>query len=137
MEVLIDTLERIRIAAKTVHYNYKGKDFYAIHKMMDKIQSPMIDFQDEIKEQFYMANNKNPPSFKSMYSDILPSMPDNYDLVDVSSLVKIVSYQIEEMKDDGRYNLGQQDILSKISSHLNFCMALLFGTLGENPKSDT
>lgn len=137
MNDLISILERIRIAAKTVHYNYKGKEFYAIHKMMDKIQSPMIDFQDEIKERFYMANHKNPPSFKSMYSDMVRTMQEDYDLIDVSGLVKIALYQIEGMKDNAKYNLGQQDVFSKISSHLNFCMALLFGTLGENPKADT
>ena len=110
-------LEIIRMAAKQLHYNVKGSNFFSDHLMMDKIQENLIDFEDEIKENYFMANNEKVPPEKEISSAAANLLPINVNLEDLREFIidtlNIINDESVKSKD-----AAEQDILGKISSDL-------------------
>lgn len=114
---IIVYLEAIRLAAKQLHYNAKGPNFYSDHLMMDEIQSDIGDFVDEIKENVYMRSGKQVPYEHQIYENVLKILPTEIDLKYLRSLIISCMDHIDEVSENS-VKACDSDLLGKIASNL-------------------
>lgn len=136
MKKLISLLELVRAIAKDIHYDFVGENFYSVHQLMDKVQDELTDFQDEIKENYFMCNELPVPTFKSMYEECLSLMKEEYPESNLESLKTAIRETIAHIeavtKGDGKdaseiwgLTNGDIDLLGRISSNLRKSFALV------------
>lgn len=131
MEKIIIYLEAIKGLSKDLHYETKGASFYGNHLLMDRIHEHLDEYQDEIKENFFMYNEKSVPTHKTTIQNTIEMLPaDDMDVKDkMATLLEIIRtavYQIEQtIKDDKNLDAGDNDLLGRISSTLKNDAALL------------
>ena len=125
MEELINHLESIRAACKEWHYSATGLPFYGNHLLADKIQTPLYNFIDDIKEVHFLANSLHVPQ-----SEIKPA---NGNPADILAEIIIAIYKIEEL---ARTDItqGELNLLGTISEHLMRSRGLLNQTLSGGEK---
>lgn len=131
MEKIIIYLEAIKGLAKDLHYETKGQAFYGNHLLMDRIHDHLDDYQDEIKENYFMYNEKSVPTHKTIIQNTIEMLPaDDLDtqakMGILNELIKTAIYHIEQtIKDDKNLDAGDSDLLGRISSTLKNDSALL------------
>lgn len=131
MEKIIIYLEAIKGLAKDLHYETKGSAFYGNHLLMDRIHDHLDDYQDEIKENYFMYNEKSVPTHKTIIQNTIEMLPaDDLDtqakMGILNELIKTAIYHIEQtIKDDKNLDAGDSDLLGRISSTLKNDSALL------------
>lgn len=131
MEKIIIYLEAIKGLAKDLHYETKGSAFYGNHLLMDRIHDHLSDYQDEIKENYFMYNEKSVPTHKTIIQNTIEMLPaDDLDtqakMGILNELIKTAIYHIEQtIKDDKNLDAGDSDLLGRISSTLKNDSALL------------
>ena len=131
MEKIIIYLEAIKGLAKDLHYETKGQAFYGNHLLMDRIHDHLSDYQDEIKENYFMYNEKSVPTHKTIIQNTIEMLPaDDLDtqakMGILNELIKTAIYHIEQtIKDDKNLDAGDSDLLGRISSTLKNDSALL------------
>lgn len=130
MEKIIIYLETIKGLAKDLHYTMNGTSFYGNHLLMDRIHDPLSDYQDEIKENYFVYNEKQVPTHKAVMQATIPLLPaDDADidtkLSALAELIKTAIYQIEQTKKDEKLDAGDDDLLGRISTTLKNDSALL------------
>lgn len=131
MEKIIIYLEAIKGLSKDLHYETKGTAFYGNHLLMDRIHDNLDEYQDEIKENFFMYNEKPVPTHRTIIQNTIEMLPaDDMDVKDkMATLLEIIRtaiYQIEQtIKDDKNLDAGDNDLLGRISSTLKNDAALL------------
>lgn len=130
MEKIIIYLEAIKGLAKDLHYTMSGAAFYGNHLLMDRIQDGLSDYQDAIKENFFMYLEKTVPTHKAVVlaaAELLPA--DDADikekLATLAELLKTAIYQIESALKSDILDAGDSDLLGRISSSLKTGSALL------------
>ena len=121
---LLVHLELIRLAAKQLHYNVSGSNFYSDHLLMDRIQEELIDFEDEIKENYYMANGEKVPPEKEISSTTANLLPINISMEDLQEFLMEALNTINDLSVDSK-DAAEQDLLGKISSNLANSLGLL------------
>lgn len=131
MKTIIAQLEFLRKYAKTIHYNYVGPDFLSIHKYMDKVEKPINEFIDEIKEKYFMYNKMRVPSFYEIDTfvlEMLKAAEGKYSVSGLSekckALVITIDQTIQAAPAEGLDN-GDIDLLARIQSHFKTSVALL------------
>lgn len=117
-------MELIRLAAKQLHYNVSGSNFYSDHLLMDRIQEELIDFEDEIKENYYMANGEKVPPEKEISSTAANLLPINISMEDLQEFLIEALNSINDLSVDSK-DAAEQDLLGKISSNLANSLGLL------------
>lgn len=131
MEKIIIYLEAIKGLSKDLHYETKGQAFYGNHLLMDRIHDHLDDYQDEIKENYFMYNEKSVPTHKTIIQNTIEMLPaDDLDtqakMGILNELIKTAIYHIEQtIKDDKNLDAGDNDLLGRISSTLKNDSALL------------
>lgn len=131
MEKIIIYLEAIKGLSKDLHYETKGAAFYGNHLLMDRIHDHLDDYQDEIKENYFMYNEKSVPTHKTIIQNTIEMLPaDDLDtqakMGILNELIKTAIYHIEQtIKDDKNLDAGDSDLLGRISSTLKNDSALL------------
>lgn len=131
MEKIIIYLEAIKGLAKDLHYETKGQAFYGNHLLMDRIHDHLDEYQDEIKENYFMYNEKSVPTHKTIIQNTIELLPaDDLDtqakMGILNELIKTAIYHIEQtIKDDKNLDAGDSDLLGRISSTLKNDSALL------------
>lgn len=131
MEKIIIYLEAIKGLSKDLHYETKGAAFYGNHLLMDRIHDHLDEYQDEIKENFFMYNEKSVPTHKTIIQNTIEMLPaDDLDtqakMGILNELIKTAIYHIEQtIKDDKNLDAGDSDLLGRISSTLKNDSALL------------
>lgn len=131
MEAIIVYLEAIKGLSKDIHYELKGTSFYGNHLLMDRIHDSLNDFQDEIKENYFMYNEKSVPTHLSIMAQAMALLPeDGTDVLvkmgTLNELIKTTIYQVEQViKDNSNLDAGDNDLLGRISSALKNDSALL------------
>lgn len=131
MEKIIIYLEAIKGLSKDLHYETKGQAFYGNHLLMDRIHDHLSDYQDEIKENYFMYNEKSVPTHKTIIQNTIEMLPaDDLDtqakMGILNELIKTAIYHIEQtIKDDKNLDAGDSDLLGRISSTLKNDSALL------------
>lgn len=131
MEKIIIYLEAIKGLAKDLHYETKGSAFYGNHLLMDRIHDHLSDYQDEIKENYFMYNEKSVPTHKTIIQNTIEMLPaDDLDtqakMGILNELIKTAIYHIEQtIKDDKNLDAGDNDLLGRISTTLKNDSALL------------
>lgn len=131
MEKIIIYLEAIKGLAKDLHYETKGSAFYGNHLLMDRIHDHLSDYQDEIKENYFMYNEKSVPTHKTIIQNTIEMLPaDDLDtqakMGILNELIKTAIYHIEQtIKDDKNLDAGDSDLLGRISTTLKNDSALL------------
>lgn len=131
MEKIIIYLEAIKGLAKDLHYETKGQAFYGNHLLMDRIHDHLDEYQDEIKENYFMYNEKSVPTHKTIIQNTIEMLPaDDLDtqakMGILNELIKTAIYHIEQtIKDDKNLDAGDSDLLGRISSTLKNDSALL------------
>ena len=131
MEKIIIYLEAIKGLSKDLHYETKGQAFYGNHLLMDRIHDHLDEYQDEIKENYFMYNEKSVPTHKTIIQNTIEMLPaDDLDtqakMGILNELIKTAIYHIEQtIKDDKNLDAGDSDLLGRISSTLKNDSALL------------
>lgn len=130
MEKILEYLEAIKGLAKDLHYELKGGSFYGNHLLMDRIHDGLSDYQDEIKENYFMYNEKSVPTHKTVITKAAELLPaDDAETISkmatLAELLKTAIYQIEQTKKDGKLDAGDDDLLGRISSSLKNSSAIL------------
>ena len=131
MEKIIIYLEAIKGLSKDLHYETKGQAFYGNHLLMDRIHDHLDDYQDEIKENYFMYNEKSVPTHKTIIQNTIEMLPaDDLDtqakMGILNELIKTAIYHIEQtIKDDKNLDAGDSDLLGRISTTLKNDSALL------------
>lgn len=131
MEKIIIYLEAIKGLSKDLHYETKGSAFYGNHLLMDRIHDHLDEYQDEIKENYFMYNEKSVPTHKTIIQNTIEMLPaDDLDtqakMGILNELIKTAIYHIEQtIKDDKNLDAGDSDLLGRISSTLKNDSALL------------
>lgn len=130
MEKILVYLETIKGLSKDLHYEVKGNSFYANHLLMDRIHDNLDDYEDEIKENYFMYNEKPVPTHKSIMAQSIEMMPaDDAETISkmstLAELIKTAVYQIEQTLKDETLDAGDNDLLGRISSTLKNDFALL------------
>lgn len=130
MEKIIIYLEAIKGLAKDLHYTMNGTSFYGNHLLMDRIHDHLSDYQDEIKENYFMYNEKQVPTHRAVESGAIELLPE--DLAPIADKIKLLAeliktaiYQIEQTKKDEKLDAGDDDLLGRISTTLKNDSALL------------
>ena len=135
MKRLIVYLEVIRAIAKTIHYEYKGGNFYSIHKLMDRVQKDIYDWQDSIKEDYFMCYGLKVPSFVDVYSQVITEL-NSLESIDIGTLMSTINQTIAHIEElcatDGfesnepnTLTQGVLDLLGEISRSLCNSQGLL------------
>lgn len=122
---LIANLQSIYGMAKDIHYNYKtSPEFYSIHLLMDRVSDDYLDFIDSIKENYFMYNQLDIPTSAEIF---IKSAELNKDvsIPELINLLKLAVYSIEQIKSDLNLDLGDDDLLGRISSKLKNDFALV------------
>lgn len=129
MVKLIVKLEILHAIAKQLHYGENGRAFYAIHKLMDRVQKPLLGHVDSIKENYFLMRNIPVPTAKSLYTEIAAGLVDKYDLSGLQKELEVTIYLIEEIGHSNDLFQGDTDLLGKISSDLQNSLGLVNRTL--------
>lgn len=134
MKKLIVKLEVIRAIAKTIHYGYEGENFYSIHKLMDRVSKDIYDWQDAIKEDYFMCYGLDIPSFIEIYSATINTLQDkDINLQTLRDEINSTIALIEELcstegfdnNEPSSLTQGVLDLLGEISRGLSNSQALL------------
>lgn len=62
MRGLVYRLFALEMMSKQVHYEYVGKDFMSIHKLMDKVYDLSVESRDSVLEDYFMGIEGEVPS---------------------------------------------------------------------------
>lgn len=131
MDKLLPYIEAIKGLSKDIHYELKGTSFYGNHLLMDRIHDRLNDFQDEIKENYFMYNEKSVPTHLSVMAQAISLLPEDgtdvlVKMATLNELIKTAIYQIEQViKDNANLDAGDNDLLGRLSSVLKNDSALL------------
>lgn len=117
-------LEIIRISAKQLHYHLTGDNFYGDHLLMDRVQDKMIKYIDSIKENYYLARNKEVPHERKIYEKVVSLLPDDITMELLREYItKELNFIDEFLLDET--DAAVSDLLGTISSNLSNSLGLL------------
>lgn len=131
MKSLLVQLQFIFAYAKTIHYNFHGKNFLSVHKYMDKVVDDIDDYADEIREKYFMYNGFLNPPFDEIYEETSNKLKNvqNYTLSGLADAIRVLTHDIEELvKNDKTLDAGDTDLLGRLSSKFKTHYALLSHT---------
>lgn len=115
---LIVNLELTHAISKQLHYDASGATFYGNHLLFDRIDENLLDFVDEIKENFYMANDIPVPTA----ADIISTMSNQILSVNtpetLSETIKMAIENCNLLDESGELESGEVDLIGKIANAL-------------------
>lgn len=126
MEEILIYLEAIQKTAKSIHYHSHGLNFFGDHLLMDRIQEPIYDFIDQIKENFYLASGDVPPHEKLLVTRLAEILEDGDPNLDglkwyLEHTIELLNNECKQHPDSASIN----DMLGSISSSLANSLGLL------------
>lgn len=118
MEELLKNIFALYGTLKNLHYTASGLSFYSLHKQADDMLDGLLDFADEIQENFYLASGTKFVDFASIFdgaSKLMSTTDDSADACLRSSLLLIsnMTAMTQELKTD-----SVEDIFSRLNNHL-------------------
>lgn len=117
---IIVYLNAIYGVSKDLHYTAHGESFYSLHLMYDKIAEDLLDYADEIKENYYMAREFKMPTAKEINASTIEYMSSMSDIHELHNLITLCIYHIEEyVNNNGILTEGDKSLLGEISNDLN------------------
>lgn len=120
MKDIIVYLTCIYGVAKDLHYTSKGICFYSLHLMFDNISDDILDYIDEIKENYYLANDYEVPTAKEINTQSLEFLSGSSTIEELKNLITLCIYHIEEyIRINENLNEGDKSLLGDISNNLN------------------
>lgn len=125
---MLDILARltaIKHYAKDIHYNAKGKEFYAVHLLMDRVVDGLDDFIDSINEVCYLGAGDVPPSSREVLriaGAVIPVITDSGNLERLIGLIKQTLAELEGIKYSDR---ADDSLLDSIAQDLKLKLGLL------------
>jgi predicted DNA-binding ArsR family transcriptional regulator len=88
--------------------------------MYDKIADDLLDYADEIKENYYIARDLEVPTSKEINSSTLEYMSSRSDIHELHNLITLCIYHIEEyINNNNTLTEGDKSLLGEISNDLN------------------
>lgn len=130
MKEILVYLNAIYGVAKDLHYTADGKSFYGLHLMYDEIADGLLDNVDEIKENYYLANDEIPPTSKEIFELSLSMMSGESDILELHNLLDLCIHHIDEVVNK-KINLseGVKSLLGDISNSLSKKIAFVNRTI--------
>lgn len=134
---LINILQAIAGLSKDIHYNLRGSAFIANHEYMDDVHNVVVPYIDEIKENYFMYNDLEVPKSSSVYEEsakiikdycVETSEEDDDDLFCITGLIRIIKiaiYTCGELSESSISDVGDKDLLGRLSTDLKKINALL------------
>jgi DNA-binding ferritin-like protein len=120
MRDIIVYLSAIYGISKDLHYSASGNEFYSLHLMYDKISEDLLDYIDEIKENYYMARQFDVPTAKEINKETLEYMSGNSDILELHNLLTLCIYHIQQyINDNETLTEGDKSLLGEIQNDLN------------------
>lgn len=135
---LIVILKALSIFSKDdAHYSFKGIYFKSLHEWVDEINGPLQGFIDEIKENYFLARDIDLPRGTEINDMAKKYIPENIGTNDdiIRSLHALLNMVNNRTKiDDESLTAGDQDMLGRISTHVQHHNALMNLAM-EKPKA--
>ena len=138
MSEILARLLAIYHFAKDIHYSAKGKDFYSIHLLMDRVADDIHDQIDSINEICYLGKDHVAPSSKDVLEKAYQNMPEFWsdtreNLSELSGIIGGTIENILEMIENGTDNMtsAEASLLDDIAKTLMLKKGLILRTLKE------
>lgn len=122
---LIVALEKVRIVAKQLHYRLSGEAFYANHKLMDRVQKPMMEFIDSLKEVCYLGHGSLPPTEQEIYSEVVDELVGEYDMQSMANVLNTAVAYCEEATRAEGIQQGDLNLIGNIAETLQNSLGLV------------
>lgn len=119
------------------HYAVRGVNMKPIHEWCDEINAPLQDYIDEIKESYLLRLDLPVPRGTEINSEAVKYIPadnphDNYlVLKNIRALLEMVNRQIDKAAETDAKTAGDNDMLGRLSTHVQHHIALLNMSLQE------
>lgn len=116
MEELLKNILALQGTLKNLHYAASGYCFYSLHKQADDMADGLLDFIDEIQENFYLASGANFVDSASIFegaSKLVKNGDVDVCLRSVLLLVESIVSMTQELKTE-----SVEDIFSRLNNHL-------------------
>lgn len=119
------------------HYAVRGVNMKPIHEWMDEINEPLQDYIDEIKESYLLRLGLEVPRGTLINADAVQFVPadnshDNYTILkNVHALLEMINRQIDKASTTDAKTAGDNDMLGRLSTHVQHHLALLNISLNE------
>ena len=124
---IITLLIAIQNFAKDIHYNAKGDAFYSKHLFCDRIEEPIADFIDEIKEVVILGSGEVPPPSKEYLRNAVMEIPDitSDDRTSFEMLLDLISRTLQTIEELDNMTKGEENVFGGIAQHLQTMLGLL------------
>lgn len=119
------------------HYAVRGVNMKPIHEWCDEINAPLQDYIDEIKESYLLRLELEVPRGTEINAEAVKYIPqdnphDNYlVLKNIRALLEMVNRQIDKAAETDAQTAGDNDMLGRLSTHVQHHIALLNMSLQE------
>lgn len=119
------------------HYAVRGVNMKPIHEWCDEINAPLQDYIDEIKESYLLRLGLRVPRGREINAEAVKYIPahnphDNYlVLKNIRALLEMVNRQIDKAAETDAKTAGDNDMLGRLSTHVQHHIALLNMSLQE------
>lgn len=124
---LISLLLAVQNYCKDIHYNCKGDAFYSKHLLADRVQENISDFIDQLKEVFFLPDNKEPLSsgeYLRSAADIIPVITGN-DKTDFYKLSVLLTNTLKLIEDSKDLTKGEENLLGAIAQDIQTSLGLI------------
>lgn len=119
------------------HYAVRGVNMKPLHEWCDEINAPLQDYIDEIKESYLLRLDLEVPRGTEINAEAVKYIPaenphDNYlVLKNIRALLEMVNRQIDKAAETDAKTAGDNDMLGRLSTHVQHHIALLNMSLQE------
>lgn len=124
------------------HYAVRGVNMKPIHEWCDEINAPLQDYIDEIKESYLLRLDLEVPRGTEINKEAIKYIPadnphDNYlVLKNIRALLEMVNRQIDKAAETDAKTAGDNDMLGRLSTHVQHHIALLNMSLKEEKTNE-
>lgn len=124
---LIAQLIAICNYSKDIHYNSKGEAFYGKHLLADRVQENINEYIDQIKELFFLANNKEPKGSKEYLRDAIKFIPDikQTDKESFKELANLLIKALKTIEQLTKLTKGEENLIGAIGEDIQTSLGLV------------
>lgn len=120
MKDIIIRLFAIFGIAKNFHYSASGSDFYGNHLLFDKISENILDFADDIQEDYFLSRNLPAVNFNIIFKEAAKLVEANSSSPEsLRNFIRDTIYFIDEASKSPELSEGDKTNLGDISSDLS------------------
>jgi len=131
MNELIAYLTAIKGYAKNIHYTVHGDCFYSGHVFVDRIEEPIAEYIDSIKEICllgHLPEGERPletSKYDEMAKGLYPKLSETDDEANFKNLQDLIVSALTHINTFGKLSRGEENLIGAIAEHLQKYNGLL------------